>query len=273
MPWPDFAKGVVQSKNLRLRSLDLHLPSGGRAFSRKSSGPFNKMLPQVVDLTLSAHWPYTVGWAREAFVGPKLQRLTLLGHSKFREEDHSFLLHEDGDESLSLSNQWGPVITVILEENATTLTYISIGSSLCLDIAINADVTFPALHTLSFLDVDFYTDQERFSSLMKPFACCRNIHTLQLDNCREIPESFSRWFDFEKGLWPAVKKLSMKQAGTFLGPGDDVYDGLEDVTREKMEEPDEDDGYWTSRSRIVLETNCEAKGIELESKWGSFGFC
>jgi hypothetical protein len=64
----------------------------------------------------------------------------------------------------------------------------------------------------------------------------------------------------------------MEGMTTFYGPGDDLWDNLEEYTREKMEEPDVEDDCWPSKSRIALEDNCAARGIEFERDWDFFEF-
>ncbi|KAG5650979.1 hypothetical protein H0H81_010326 [Sphagnurus paluster] len=76
--------------------LSLLADDGGRNLSLKSAATFHRVFPNVEDLTLEAHRPYTEKWVRAAFPEPnKLTRLMLRGYRELLDEDHASLLSID----------------------------------------------------------------------------------------------------------------------------------------------------------------------------------
>ncbi|RDB19455.1 hypothetical protein Hypma_013689 [Hypsizygus marmoreus] len=271
LSWPDVAKCLVGLIFPNVRILDLGLHPGGLRFTLRSAQAFNKAFPALVDVTLEAYWPYTSDWISAAFAGRRVERLTLRGYLEFREFGRPLLTNPR--DLRGQEREWAYAIQELLKLNANSLTFLNIGSSNCLYITLSEEIQFPSLTTLKFQAVNFEKDTNRFRGLLLPFSKGQALRSLHFDNCYRIPETLSAWLDPQAQAWPGLKELSMLNAGTYYGPGDDLYDSLEPYTRRKMEKPDKEEGYWRSRSRLALEKYCAERGIKFDDKWDWFEFC
>ncbi len=245
----DAIPGLEAAKlpSLRFLSLDLN---GSEIPDDFRHTHFLQGMPRLETIELPVQWCPTLTWFRRVFARRTFKHIKV----GFRGTWHSAAAdtHQNHDGSPC---EWNTCIAGLFEQSSSTLTTVDIGT---ISLVIPASVSFPAVTSLTILDIEFGPEADsELSALLAPFFKSP-LQTLEILQCHDIPAAF---VDHFRKHWPDLKTLRMSELTTI----EDEYDppGIGHPYERSLGEDD----AWTAATRRELEYLCERRGVDASLDW------